>query len=348
MVSLTFYGGANEIGGNKILLEDKGTKLYLDFGESFDFGEDFFYEYLAPRTSNGLEVYFEFGMVPKIPKLYSRDMLARTDLKYQKPDVDGVIISHPHSDHYGHIPFLDESIPVHMGHGALRVLELYKKLFPAFYNIGEHDMRLFKSGEKFKVGKLEVEPIHVEHSIPGAYGFIIHTPKGPIVYTGDFRMHGPRKDLTGEFVKKAAAAKPYALICEGTRMGSEPHHNYTEKEVEKKVQKIISESKGLVLAYFSMANVDRFMSFYHAVVKNKRIMVIDTRLAYLIQNMREKIPALPDVMADKNIRVYFRFSKSCTFCDKDYLTWERDFMPKMITYTEISKKPKCRVVEFLS
>ena len=35
MVKLTFYGGVNEIGGNKILLEDNGTKLFLDFGLSF-------------------------------------------------------------------------------------------------------------------------------------------------------------------------------------------------------------------------------------------------------------------------------------------------------------------------
>jgi Cft2 family RNA processing exonuclease len=45
MTSLTFYGGAKEIGGNKILLEDKGVKIYLDFGESFNFGEEYFYEY---------------------------------------------------------------------------------------------------------------------------------------------------------------------------------------------------------------------------------------------------------------------------------------------------------------
>ena len=52
MVSLTFYGGANEIGGNKILLEDKDARVYLDFEESFDFGEDYFYQYLQPRTAH--------------------------------------------------------------------------------------------------------------------------------------------------------------------------------------------------------------------------------------------------------------------------------------------------------
>jgi mRNA degradation ribonuclease J1/J2 len=30
-----FYGGVDEIGGNKILLEEKGTKVFLDFGKSF-------------------------------------------------------------------------------------------------------------------------------------------------------------------------------------------------------------------------------------------------------------------------------------------------------------------------
>ncbi|GAF95596.1 unnamed protein product, partial [marine sediment metagenome] len=32
MTSLTFYGGVDEIGGNKILLEDQDTRIFLDFG----------------------------------------------------------------------------------------------------------------------------------------------------------------------------------------------------------------------------------------------------------------------------------------------------------------------------
>ena len=38
MTKLTFYGGVNEIGGNKILLEDKKTRVLFDFGQSFAFG----------------------------------------------------------------------------------------------------------------------------------------------------------------------------------------------------------------------------------------------------------------------------------------------------------------------
>jgi len=43
MSKLTFFGGVNETGGNKILLEDQGTKIFLDFGMSFDQDGKFFF-----------------------------------------------------------------------------------------------------------------------------------------------------------------------------------------------------------------------------------------------------------------------------------------------------------------
>jgi ribonuclease J len=68
MVKLIFYGG-----GNKIHLEDKGTKIFLDFGQSFTFGSEFFASWLQPRGINGLGDYFEFNLLPKISGLYSKE-----------------------------------------------------------------------------------------------------------------------------------------------------------------------------------------------------------------------------------------------------------------------------------
>lgn len=75
MASLTFYGGVNEIGGNKILLEDKGTRILLDFGQSFSLGSDYFAGWLQPRAVNGLGDYFEFSLLPKIRGVYAREQL---------------------------------------------------------------------------------------------------------------------------------------------------------------------------------------------------------------------------------------------------------------------------------
>lgn len=345
MTSLTFYGGAGEIGGNKFLLEDEGVKIYLDFGQGFDFGEDFFYEYLTPRKVNGLEVYFEFNLLPKITKLYNKQMLEFTDLKYQKPNIDAIFLSHSHADHVSHLPFVDEKIPVYLGHGTKRIMEIYEKLFPGFSKLGEHDYHLFKSGDKIKIKHLTIEPIHVEHSVPGAYGFIIRTSKGNVVYTGDLRIHGLQACMTEEFIKKCQKAKPKVLLIEGTRIDKDPEHDYTEKEVEEKAAEIIKQSKGTVFASFAMTNIGRFRSFYQAAKNNKRILVVDTRLAYVLDNLQDKLN-LPDVMKDKNIKVYYRLSKSRKFEEKDYFPWERRYLPNRINYEEIKKHPK-KYVMFL-
>ena len=55
MTSLTFYGGVNEVGGNKILLEDKDTKVFLDFGMSFGQRGAYFDEFMSPRLATGIK-----------------------------------------------------------------------------------------------------------------------------------------------------------------------------------------------------------------------------------------------------------------------------------------------------
>lgn len=339
MASLTFYGGAKEIGGNKILLEDKKAKVYLDFGMPFDFGEGYFVPevYLEPRGADGLAPYFELGMVPKIPKLYSEDMLAHTDLKYEKPDVDAVFVSHHHSDHTGELKFLDESIPVYMGHGTKVIMDAYRKMYPSFSDYGEHDTRTFKTGDEVEVKGMRFRPIHVEHSTPGAYGLIVESEEwGPLVYTGDLRMHGQKKEMTEEFIEEARKARPEVLLCEGTMMPPKrvtgmPKEEaeeakeeivrkwYSEDYVKKKVSSVIKDSKGLVFAHFAMSNIDRFRSIWEACVENNRKLVVDPKYAYLLECLREKITWIPD-----DLRLYYRLNSSGNWDEQGYTgEWRR-------------------------
>jgi mRNA degradation ribonuclease J1/J2 len=80
------------------------------------------------------------------------------------------------------------------------------------------EFRAFRTGDKVKIGSIEIEPVHVDHSVPCAYGFVIHTSEGAIVYTGDFRLHGTKPEMTRDFVRVAAESKPIAMLCEGTNM----------------------------------------------------------------------------------------------------------------------------------
>ena len=126
MPSITLYGGANMIGGNKILLEDpqadRDSRLFFDFGTTFKTRDLYFEEYLNPRPGAGVLDMLEMDLLPPLEGLYRPDLVPSGDVwarcrgrpGYREVDgVDGVLVSHAHVDHTGYISFLREETPIY-------------------------------------------------------------------------------------------------------------------------------------------------------------------------------------------------------------------------------------------
>ena len=323
MVKITVYGGANQIGGNKILLEDRDTKIFLDFGEPFGLKDKYFVEWLLPRDGRtGLKDYFHFDLMPRIDGLYGEDWLEDTDLKYKKPVFDGIVVSHMHFDHAMHLKYADDGIPVYLGAAADSIRESWETTGGWNVSFGEHDFRKFRTGSKIKIGTLEVEPIHVDHSVPGAYGFLIHTSQGCIAYSGDLRLHGPRSDMTKEFVKRAAAEKPIVFICEGTRVtDADPREDLSERQVEERARRLVTRHNKMAIVSFYPKDVDRMRSFRDVAKATGRKFVVSTKVAHLLESLKgDKRIAVPDPMTDPNMLVYVRQGLSKPLAhDRHYL-----------------------------
>jgi len=334
VTSLTFYGGIGEIGGNKILLRDHDTRVFFDFGMSFAMKKKFYSPpFLSPRSERSLQ---ELGILPRLDGTYVFDQ--------KEPSINAVFLSHAHLDHSAYLSFIKREIPIHCGEATKTILESLSKMRRADleFNIKGLSFQSFRTGRKVKIDDLEIEPVHVDHSVPGAYGFLIHTSNGSIVYTGDFRLHGAKSEMTMDFVSKAEDADPVAAVTEGTNMTGASISS--EKEVEDKLESIVNQADGIVLAEFAYADVDRLNSFHRAAKRNNRCLAVSLKQAHLLNALRkDKALSIPDP-SDKNVLI-FRKSK------RRENAWEKEiakqYTNKMVDVFEVSKQ-QCKVVLAMS
>ncbi|MFC2018803.1 hypothetical protein ACFLU4_02450 [Chloroflexota bacterium] len=121
MVQLTFYGGVEEIGGNKLLLEDGERRLLLDFGFPYKRNKLFYEEYLRPRSGVGLLDSLAMGLLPPLSGIYRDDLqppglwqrFQGVPAYRELEQVDGLLLSHAHLDHSGYISLLRGDIPIY-------------------------------------------------------------------------------------------------------------------------------------------------------------------------------------------------------------------------------------------
>ena len=331
--TVTFLGGVREIGGNKILIEDGPDRILFDFGPSFSRRrEEFYVDFLQPRSSSPVEDLLEFDLLPRLEGLYSREALQDADLAWKPPEVHGLFVSHAHMDHAGHLGLVDPEIPVYVGAGTRTLLETIQSSSPAM-KYGEHAWRVFEDRTPVKVGRLEVVPFPVDHSVPFAYGFLIRTSEGTIVYTGDFRHHGPRAADTHAFLAAAKAEEPAMLIIEGTRAGPDRRKNFTEEGVREGVDGVLAGCETMALACTYPRDVDRLRTLYAAAVAADRSLLVSPRTAYLLGSVAPQFPSgsVPVPGRDPHLAVYARKKRR-------FFRWEEPLLEGALSASDVRRR----------
>lgn len=322
-VKLTFFGGVNKVGGNKVLLEDDeyNAKIFIDFGinseeleqsraKNPDINEitQLTNNHVLPREEdlpfqNLYSKYFLYDH----NKLNYRQKVNDCKKKVDPPsNLDGILISHPHRDHYQGLSFINRNIPIYTGVVTKRIIKATSLCTPPKFEnflFGLNWIR-FRTGNIINIKGLEIFPVHVDHSIPAAYGFIICSSAGIIVYSGDFRMHGPFQLMTIDLIQKVKeiskkkGEKIKILICEGTHINKGAVES--ESTVKRHLRKLFNYKLfDYVLVHYDRVDWDRFRTYVNIANKFNWKFIITEKDAYYYNRLNKK--AVYDSMKDPNI-----------------------------------------------
>jgi len=222
-----------------------GGRLILDVGRPLD----------APKGAKGL-----------LPKTL--------DIRQA---VDGVLISHPHQDHYGLLEELPSDWPVYSGRWAGRLMQLTAKIFG---EVPALDYRHWESGTPIQIGAFRVTPLLTDHSAFDAYMLLIESEGKRLLYSGDFRSHGRKSSL----VERLMASPPSSvdvLLMEGTNLGADKPTK-SEHDLESDFVSLFERTVGRVFVCWSAQNIDRTVTLYRACLKSGRTLAVDLYTAEVL------------------------------------------------------------------
>lgn len=266
-VKISFLGGLNEIGKNMTLYDYDGDMIIIDCGLAF----------------------------PE-PDLLGVDLVIPdfTYVQRNEDKIHGIFITHGHEDHIGGLAFLLQKINVPV-YGTPLTLGLIKGKLEEHGILEQCDLRAIHPGEFIQAGKFNIEAIHVNHSIPDALAFALHTDVGVIVHSGDLKID--TTPIDGQMIDLARFAQlgKEGVLCylADSTNAVKPGYSQSERTVGESFETLFAKAgkRRIIVATFA-SNIHRVQQIINVAVKQHRkvalsgrslenVMSIGTELGYL-------------------------------------------------------------------
>lgn len=255
--------GAHEIGGSCVEVEALGSRIVLDVGKPLWADWD------------------ETVPLPQVPGLADGS----------DPSLVGVVISHPHLDHYGLVDQVAAGVPLFMGKEATSLLKAAE--FFSTAGIDLHPTKYLADRVPLGIGPFTVTPFLMDHSAFDSYALLVEADDRRIFYTGDLRGHGRKARLFDELLEHPPLPLD-VLLCEGTQIrhvDDAEEVPRSETDVELSLAQRMRDTDGAVTVISSAQNIDRLVTVYRACKRAGRTLVTDLYTATLSHAIgRDTIP----------------------------------------------------------
>jgi ribonuclease J len=235
-------GGFSEIGRNCVAIKVDDEVVICDMGLMLDkyieYAED------ADKASLSGKKLIQFGAAPDV------NLLGEL-----KRCVVGIAITHGHLDHVGAVPFLANRFDADL-HAAPFTAEVIEQLtnrdgMPLKNRVISHP-----ANGKFKLTRnIELEFIHMTHSIPDTVCVAVHSKYGSVIYINDFKFDrtptlGPKTNM--KRLQELKGIK--CLIIDALyahKMEKTPSEKIAEEMLLDELQNTNTKGKAIVITTFS-------------------------------------------------------------------------------------------------
>jgi ribonuclease J len=269
-------GGCGEIGRNMTVIETNDDIVVVDCGLMFPDEEMF-----------GVDIVIN-------------DF---TYLRERKDKFRGLLLTHGHEDHIGGIPYFLREFPKAPLIGSPLTLALVRAKLKE-HKPGEIDARVVEPGDRVKLGQIETQFIHINHSLAGACSLAIRTPLGTVFHTGDFKFD--QTPIDGDPADFAAIARVgdegvLAMLSDSTN-AERPGHTLSERIVGEAFSNIFAKAKGRLIVTSFASNVPRIQQVVDQARRYGRKMALLGRSLQNVVHHAKELGYL-DIPADLMIRL---------------------------------------------
>jgi ribonuclease J len=305
-MKVCIHRGANQIGGTCVEIEAQGKRIVLDVGLPLD--------------------------------AHDPDSIPLHEIKgFDRPDDSllGVIISHPHQDHYGLAHRLPEQTPFLIGKAAEAILSAAVLFTRSGLNL-KHVTHLVDR-TPIVLGPFTITPFLVDHSAYDAYAVLVEADGKRLFYTGDFRAHGRKSKLTDQLIDDPPKDVDI-LLMEGTCIGREDQQFKTEDDLVPRFADIFKDTPGMPLVWCSGQNLDRIVTIFKACRKSGRQFIIDLYTAEMLRATGNE--HMPQASWD-GIRVFLPFNQKLKIKSEKAFEVSNPYSPYRIyreTFAEVAAK----------